>query len=100
MVKHQICESCRFFEQSSTRNQWKGQCRRYAPRPFSASQFYALELLRHIAQAQYAIAKVQPPDDEDDDINTEATEAPHWTSWPDVDAQDWCGEWMNRLSDY
>lgn len=98
MVKR-TCKTCRFLERSTQYSWSSGTCHRYAPRAFNDMPFYAYELLRDIAWSLRTMAKMDPPE-EHDEVNKEATEGVRTdASWPEVDGDDWCGEWLNRLDE-
>ena len=71
------------------------ECHRRAPLPHNALIYYLGELFRDIAWSQHTIAGLDPPS-QHDDLNKEMTEATHYAVWPEVDPDEWCGEWGRR----
>ena len=51
-------------------------------------------MVRAIALVQYLEAGLNP--EEDEDLKKDAVDALNDASWPDVDGDDWCGEWERR----
>jgi len=71
------------------------ECRRRAPAPFNAREFFFHELLRDIAWSGRVLAHVPLPkdDDKDDELSSISSEVNRYAVWPEVDRDDWCGEW-------
>jgi hypothetical protein len=89
------CETCKFFEPGNGKAN-NGRCHRHAPPTYNFLRYYELELLREIAWDVRVIADIAPPDKDNADLNTEATEAISISAWPEVEPNEWCGEWMER----
>jgi hypothetical protein len=56
------------------------------------------EILRDIAW-NYRVVHEIPTDEKqglDSDITEEVTEATDYAVWPEVETDDWCGEWLDR----
>jgi hypothetical protein len=90
------CNNCRFVYLQVDE---KLQCRRRAPLPYNAQLFHLSELVRDIAWSARRAANIEEPkEDEDDDmgLNKEATEAFDYAVWPEIERDDWCGEWSRR----
>jgi hypothetical protein len=90
-VTEQRCDNCRFARVRGADK--KRQCLRHAPQPYNAMIFYFGELLRDVAWSTRALANIETPS-EHDDLSKEATEAKDYAVWPEVELDDWCGEWQ------
>jgi hypothetical protein len=83
------CSNCHYLRKIWTH---KSECHRRAPIPVDAYRFYIGELLRDLAWCVHVMSNVEAPS-KYDDINKEATEAVDYAMWPEVELDDWCGEW-------
>ena len=90
----ETCENCHYARNSIDK---KRQCRRHAPIPMNAFEFKKASILRAIGWVMTVYATGLAPDKKDDDLYDEVTEAMCYASWPDVDVDDWCGEWKEKL---
>lgn len=89
------CENCRY---SQPKIEGKGlTCHRRAPLPYNAMVFYVAELIRDIAWNIH-IKEVGEPD-KHDDVSKEATEADDYVVWPEVERDDFCGEFRKKKHD-
>lgn len=70
MKADESCETCRFWQCDSAR-ETEGECRRYAPRPYFDLNPNAMEIL-------------------------EADKHLTWPIYPQVSADEWCGEWAAK----
>jgi hypothetical protein len=91
-MTEQCCDNCRFMK---LRVDKKRQCLRHAPQPYNAMLFYLGELLRDVAWSVRASANIEAPS-KDDELNKEATEVWDYAVWPEVEPDDWCGEWQTQ----
>jgi hypothetical protein len=92
----ECCENCFYSRQDDPRSRANLGCHRKSPEPYSFYRYYLGELLRDIAWSARTTANITPPTTYDEDIATEATETPHFTGWPEVCCDDWCGEWRAK----
>lgn len=86
------CENCKYCRPATGGGM---HCQRRAPVPFNALVFHLGELVRSIAWNAHVKAFDVAPE-EDSDVGKEVTEAPMYTVWPDVEINDWCGEWKKK----
>jgi hypothetical protein len=94
--RHERCETCKFFE-LDIGSSISGRCHRRAPEAYSLIRYYELELLREIAWNSRILAGIKLPAENDRcDLNTEATETVVSVGWPEVEIDEWCGEWQLR----
>jgi hypothetical protein len=97
----ECCDNCRYAYRQVDN---KHQCRRRAPQPYAANIFQLGELLRDVAWSVRVIGNMPVPDDDDEktakevpsEIRDEFTEAGDYAVWPEVERDDWCGEWSDR----
>lgn len=86
------CENCRYVR---TKNGERSlACHRRAPLPYNAMVFYVAELIRDIAWIIHNNELGEP--EKHDDVGKEATEANDYAVWPEVEVDDWCGEWRQK----
>jgi hypothetical protein len=71
------------------------RCHRNAPKSVNSFRFYNGEALRDIAWSLQTLAKVNANAKEEDFLE-EATEYATYAGWPEVEEDDWCGEWRNK----
>lgn len=89
-----LCENCQ-YSRARIDGGDRLQCHRRAPEPYNALVFHIGELIRDIAWNIY-IEKIGEEPDKYSDLQKEATEANDYAVWPEVDHDDFCGEWESR----
>jgi hypothetical protein len=100
MNPDKTCKNCLYaadFCGDDIKDDDKIYCRRHAPSPVSAFRYYIGEVLRDIAYSSRSAGGIVPPEEGGmDDVATEATETPAYSTWPEVSGDDWCGEWRSK----
>src|SRR5262245_46506662 len=94
-MTEECCDTCRFIYRAIDD---KLQCRRRAPQPYNAMTFRLGEILRDIAW-NYRVVHEIPTDEKnpvDQEITDDITEGPDYAIWPEVERDEWCGEWSDR----
>lgn len=83
-----VCENCRYAQPFGDRL----TCHRRAPVPYNALVFHIGELIRDIAWIIHVKEMGEEPD-KYSELRKEATEASDYAVWPEVERDDFCGEW-------
>jgi hypothetical protein len=89
MSKHESCQTC-FYARQNPLNQF--QCHRNAPQPVNYSLFDFRQLLRDIARSLRESANTEDPGGR---VMIE-DECPFDAVWPEVEPDEWCGDWRER----
>jgi len=83
------CVNCKFFR-VLTPNASNGSCHRYAPRGADSATQAMAEALIAIG---WVLAKHHKQEDEMGDMDSERSPFNNVASFPNVELDDWCGEW-------
>lgn len=86
------CENCRYARPKFAGAASEFECHRKAPAPWDAFAFHLADLVRDIAWNIHVKIYEKAPE-EDSDVAKEVTEAATYSIWPQVEIDDWCGEW-------
>lgn len=94
LMAEKLCQNCRYAKpRFAAENDL--ECHRRAPLPYNALVFHLGELIRDIAWNIYVKEMGEKPD-KYSELQRETTEAGDYAVWPQVERDDFCGEWEKK----
>lgn len=88
------CENC-MYAKPKFADESKLTCHRRAPLPYNSLVFHIGELIRNIAWNIY-VKELEEEPDKLSELQIETTEAGDYAVWPEVERDDFCGEWEKQ----